>query len=80
MFLLLGDYWSRDDSVMLKHVDTEQYLGASGRTFGRPINGQMEIVGLPSSSGSVHWQTAEGIYLHAPDITAKHMHAAHTEL
>lgn len=65
---------------MLKHVDTEQYLAVSGRTFGRPINGQMEIVGLPSSSGSVHWQTAEGVFLHAPDITAKHMHSAHTEL
>lgn len=65
---------------MLKHVDTDQYLAASGRTFGRPINGQMEIVGVRSSTGSVHWQTMEGIYLHAPDITEKHMHTAHTEL
>merc|ERR1712079_455448 len=31
---------------MLKHVDTGAYLAASGQTFGRPINGQMEIVGL----------------------------------
>ncbi|XP_018336519.2 stromal cell-derived factor 2 [Agrilus planipennis] len=69
-----GDYWLRDDSVMLKHKDTDQYLAASGRTFGRPINGQMEIVGLESSSGSVHWQAAEGIYLHAPDFAAKHVH------
>lgn len=62
---------------MLKHADTEQYLAPSGRTFGRPINGQMEIVGVPTSSGSVHWQTAEGVFLHAPDIVAKH---THTEL
>lgn len=65
---------------MMKHVDTDQYLSVSGRTFGRPISGQMEIVGVGSASGSVHWQTMEGIFLHAPDITAKHMHAAHTEL
>ncbi|KAF5288024.1 hypothetical protein FQA39_LY15553 [Lamprigera yunnana] len=75
-----GDYWSRDDSVMLKHVDTSQYLAASGRSFGRPINGQMEIVGVHSSSGSVHWQAAEGVFLHAPDLTARHMHTMHTEL
>ena len=36
-----GDYWSRGDSIMLKHVDTGVYLGASGKTFGRPIKGQV---------------------------------------
>lgn len=65
---------------MLKHIDTDYYLGTSGRTFGRPINGQMEIVGLRSSSGSVHWEAMEGVFLHAPDLTEKHMHAVHTEL
>lgn len=65
---------------MLKHIDTDQYLAASGRTFGRPINGQMEIVGMRSSTGSVHWQTMEGIFLHAPDISEKAMHNVHTEL
>ena len=33
-------------AVMLKHVDTGVFLGASGHTFGRPIHGQMEVVGL----------------------------------
>ncbi|RZC39126.1 MIR domain containing protein [Asbolus verrucosus] len=75
-----GDSWSRDDSIMLKHVDTDMYLSASGKTFGRPINGQMEVVGVRSSTGSVHWQTMEGVFLHAPDLAAKHMHMAHTEL
>ncbi|CAG9825049.1 unnamed protein product [Phaedon cochleariae] len=75
-----GDSWRRDDSVMLKHVDTQMYLAISGRTFGRPINGQMEVIGLHSSSGSVHWQTAEGVFLHAVDLAAKHMHSVHTEL
>ena len=41
-----GDYWQRDNTVMIKHVDTGVFLGASGHTYGRPINGQMEIVGL----------------------------------
>ncbi|XP_056643509.1 stromal cell-derived factor 2 [Diorhabda carinulata] len=69
-----GENWRRDDSVMFKHVDTEAYLSVSGKVFGRPINGQMEVVGVRSSSGPVHWQTVEGVFLHAPDVTAKHMH------
>lgn len=80
MSFFVGDNWRRDESIMLKHVDTEMYLAASGRTFGRPINGQMEVVGLHTSTGAVHWQTAEGVFLHAPDIAAKHMHTVHTEL
>ncbi|KAJ8961262.1 hypothetical protein NQ318_008946 [Aromia moschata] len=75
-----GDNWRRDESVMFKHVDTQMYLGTSGRTFGRPINGQMEVVGVHSSTGAVHWQTMEGVYLHAPDIAAKYTHNIHSEL
>ncbi|KAK9736757.1 hypothetical protein QE152_g11306 [Popillia japonica] len=63
-----GDSWERDDSIMLKHVDTDQYLAASGKTFGRPINGQMEIVGVRSASGPVYWQAMEGVFLHPPNI------------
>lgn len=55
-------------------------MSASGRTFGRPINGQMEIVGAHSSSGSVHWQAMEGIYIHPPDVAEKHSHYPHSEL
>ena len=33
-------------AIQLKHVDTGVFLGASGHTFGRPIHGQMEVVGL----------------------------------
>lgn len=57
-----------------------RYLAASGRTFGRPINGQMEIVGMSSSSGGVHWQTMEGVFVHPPDLSAKEVHHPHTEL
>ncbi|XP_066143956.1 stromal cell-derived factor 2 [Euwallacea fornicatus] len=73
-----GDSWRRDDSVMLKHVDTQMYLAVSGRTFGRPINGQMEVVGVRSSTGAVHWKSMEGVYLHAPDV--KHQAHIHSEL
>ena len=47
-----GDAWARDEGVSFKHVDTGVFLGVSGRTFGRPIHGQMEVVGLsmPDSS------------------------------
>lgn len=79
MILSSGDSWERDDSIMLKHVDTDQYLAASGKTFGRPISGQMEVVGVRSTSGPVHWQAMEGVFLHAPNIMEKHVHA-HTEL
>ena len=36
-----GDYWTRGDNMRLKHVDTGMYLSASGHTFGRPIQGQV---------------------------------------
>ncbi|XP_022905943.1 stromal cell-derived factor 2 [Onthophagus taurus] len=74
MVVCPGDSWTRDDNIMLKHIDTNQYLAASGKTFGRPINGQMEIVGVRSTSGSVHWQAMEGVFLHAPNIMEKHIH------
>ncbi|CAG9769161.1 unnamed protein product [Ceutorhynchus assimilis] len=73
-----GDAWLRDDSVMFKHADTQMYLGVSGRSFGRPINGQLEVIGARSPSGAVHWQSMEGVYLHAPDV--KHQAHVHTEL
>lgn len=79
-FVFAGDNWSRDDNVMFKHVDTDHYLGVSGRTFGRPINGQMEIIGISSSSASVHWQAAEGVFLHPPDLAEAASHHLHTEL
>ena len=36
-----GDYWTRDEGVSFRHSDTAVYLGATGQTFGRPINGQV---------------------------------------
>merc|ERR1711892_735554 len=66
--------------MMFKHVDTGAYLGASGQTFGRPINGQMEIVGSTRADGSTKWRTQEGVYVHQSDFDPKRNIASHDEL
>jgi len=75
-----GSFWQRDEAVMFKHVDTGAYLGASGQTFGRPINGQMEIIGMTRADGSTKWKTQEGIYVHPSDFNPKKSHGSHDEL
>jgi len=74
-----GDFWQRDNTVMIKHVDTGVFLGASGHTYGRPINGQMEIVGLSMPDSTTKWKTAEGIFVHPSDFNPK-KHSRHDEL
>nr|CAG4649705.1 EOG090X0E0P [Scapholeberis mucronata]SVE93894.1 EOG090X0E0P [Scapholeberis mucronata] len=66
-----GDFWERDDSVSFKHVDTSAYLASSGHAYGRPINGQLEIVGLTRLDSSCHWQTAEGLFIHTSNFNPK---------
>uniref|UniRef100_A0A1B0D2S3 MIR domain-containing protein n=1 Tax=Phlebotomus papatasi TaxID=29031 RepID=A0A1B0D2S3_PHLPP len=73
-----GEFWRRDSSVKLKHVDTDSYLAVSGRTFGRPINGQMEVMAMSQPRREGEWKAAEGIFLHANEVKS-HSHA-HTEL
>merc|ERR1711915_752058 len=75
-----GDWWVRGDNVMLKHVDTGAYLAASGQTFGRPINGQMEIVGTSRPDGTTKWRTQEGVYVHPTDFDPKQKYGGHDEL
>jgi len=75
-----GDFWRRDDIVMFKHSDTGVFLGASGHTFGRPIHGQMEIVGLSMPDVSAKWKTAEGIFVHPTDFNPKKHSGNHDEL
>ncbi|KAG8225199.1 hypothetical protein J437_LFUL009491 [Ladona fulva] len=74
-----GDNWERDEEVMLRHVDTNMYLSVSGRTYGRPINGQVEVVGVSSPTSNSRWQAVEGMYIHPTDFNPKHRHE-HTEL
>jgi dolichyl-phosphate-mannose--protein O-mannosyl transferase len=73
-----GKEWLRTSKVQLRHVDTRKFLGASGRSFGRPISGQMEIVGLNSGGTGSEWNTAEGIFFHPSEILKQAN--IHTEL
>ncbi|XP_023947941.1 stromal cell-derived factor 2 [Bicyclus anynana] len=77
-----NDFWRRDTPVKLRHVDTAAYLAGSGRTFGRPISGQGEIVGVSSQYGAyTDWQSQEGLFVHPSDLLP-HQQAQiiHTEL
>lgn len=64
-------------------MDTDMYLAATTRTYGRPIHGQSEIVGVNSlNSGSTRWQTLEGLFVHPStfDPTQNIQHNSHDEL
>ncbi|CAH0406104.1 unnamed protein product [Chilo suppressalis] len=76
-----NDYWRRDTPVKLRHVDTASFLAGSGRTFGRPISGQGEIVGINSQYGAyTDWQAKEGLFVHPSDPLPHQQHAIHSEL
>ena len=73
------DVWKRDESIKLKHVDTERFLTMTGRTYGRPINGQMEVAGVKYADSSTYWRTMEGVYV-KPDDGGLLSNAIHDEL
>lgn len=73
-----SDEWKRSYPVKFHHIDTDVYLSVSGRTFGRPINGQMEVIGVGNSYSATEWKTAEGLFIH-PNI-GKDSKPIHTEL
>jgi len=76
-----GEYWERNESIMLRHVDTEVYLSVSGEIYGRPINGQMEVVGSTRIRNSVHWKAAEGMFIFPNEFNLnENLVHAHTEL
>ncbi|XP_029672029.1 stromal cell-derived factor 2 isoform X1 [Formica exsecta] len=79
MLMCDNDLWERDDAIKLKHVDTKTYLAVSGRTYGAPISGQMEVI-CEYSSNNPHtqWTTVEGMFVHPNDFNAQHHR--HTEL
>lgn len=72
-----SDVWNRNYPVKLHHIDTDVYLSVSGRTFGRPINGQMEVIGVGNSYSATEWKAAEGLFIHPNTGTDK---PVHTEL
>jgi hypothetical protein len=62
-------------------MDTGAFLAASGQTLGRPINGQMEIIGTSRPDGSTKWRTQEGVYVHPnTDFDPKRKYGSHDEL
>lgn len=73
-----GDFWMRDAGVKFRHIDTLMYLSISGRTFGRPINGQMEVVGVSNPYSGCEWKSMEGLFIH-PKIP-EYDNTIHTEL
>ena len=73
-----GDSWHRDIKVQFRHNDTKRFLAMSGRSFGRPIAGQMEVCGIESGNAGTEWQAAEGVFIH-PNEFVKH-ETIHTEL
>merc|ERR1712071_311316 len=77
-----GDFWERDDSVTFKHLDTNTYLASSGHAYGRPINGQLEIVGVTKLDSACKWQAAEGLFVHQSSFAPKlsHSKVEHNEL
>lgn len=58
------EIWLRDYPIKLRHVDTQSYLSVSGSTFGRPINGQMEVIGTGNSNQATEWKAVEGLFIH----------------
>lgn len=69
--------WHRDSKVQFRHIDTRKFLGMSGRSFGRPISGQMEVCGLSNGNTGSEWKAAEGIFVHPSEIVKQ---TIHTEL
>lgn len=72
-----SEFWERDVPIKLKHVDTQKWLGVSGRSFGRPISGQQEIVGFNGIVSGVDWKAVEGVYIHQNEAP---QHISHEEL
>lgn len=68
------DSWHRDSKVQLRHVDTRKFLAMSGRSFGRPIAGQMEVCGQPTGNSGSEWQAAEGVFLHQNELFKQNIH------
>jgi len=54
------DVWKRSGYVSIYHPETNKYLAPSGKEFGRPISGQMEIVASKTNS---KWKAMEGVFV-----------------
>lgn len=68
-----NQYWNRQATVRLKHVDTDSWLTVSGQTYGRPIKNQYEVCTVSYSDSSAYWKAAEGVFI-KPSNVVKHQH------
>jgi len=64
--------WRRDDRIMFKHVDTDVYLGVSRLTYGRPIHGQHEVIGVQRMDTTAKWVAKEGVFIQPSDPPVRH--------
>lgn len=69
-----GESWHRESKVQFRHIDTRKFLAMSGRSFGRPISGQMEVCGLPNGNTGSEWKAAEGIFVHPSETIKQNIH------
>ena len=69
-----SEFWLRDITVKFQHVDTEYFLTVSGRTFGRPINGQMEVIGMKGEHNAANWKSVEGIFVNSIETKEQNFH------
>ncbi|KAI0990673.1 hypothetical protein GJ496_005417 [Pomphorhynchus laevis] len=67
-------YWRRDAKVRLMHAEMGVYLHISGKTYGSPIRGQMEVVGYEIRSDKNLWTVAEGLYVMPREDEVKTSH------
>lgn len=49
-----------------------RYLAVSGRSYGAPISGHIEVVGDYSVNAHTQWMAMEGLFIHPNDFSAQH--------
>lgn len=58
-------YWERTKNVQFRHKETRGLLACSSKVYGRPIQGQQEVLatGNGEKSSNTFWKTMEAIIL-----------------
>jgi len=64
--------WRRDDFVQLNHRETQTMLAISGKSFNRPIRGQLEVVTMKTPGNSGLWKAVEGVFVGMKENLAEH--------
>ena len=66
----------------VEFVTSLKFFSVVGHAYGRPINGQLEIVGVTKLDSACKWQAAEGLFVHQSSFAPKlsHSKVEHNEL